>query len=296
MSESPNAALVTGASGFLGRSLVARLRALDRTVVTPERSAGFELMRDELDLSGVDHVYHLAARTFVPDAWKDPVGFHLVNAHGVMRVLEQCRKANCSMTYVSGFVYGNPEKLPISESDPVRPSNPYAFSKFAGEQACRFYAEAFGMNVSIVRPFNIYGPEQGSHFLLPIIVNQVVDPDVREVVVKDLAPRRDYIYIDDVITGILAASASPQAAVFNIGSGHSLSVSEVIDAAFRAAGVSKPVRSTQDVRSNEIMDAVADVTSLKGTGWKPTVTFDQGMRAMVAAARVRLAASHERGA
>jgi nucleoside-diphosphate-sugar epimerase len=70
----------------------------------------------------------------------------------------------------------------------------------------------------------------------------------------------------------------------------------VIDAAFRAAGVSKPVRNTQDVRSNEIMDAVADVTAIKATGWKPAVTFDQGMRAMVAAARVRLAASHERGA
>lgn len=289
MPENAAGFLVTGASGFLGRSLVRRLSALGHRVISPSRADGFDLMATDLDLTGITHVFHLAARTGVPAAWEDPVGFHLVNSHGVMRVLEQCRKAGCSMTYVSGFVYGAPERQPISETDPVRPNNPYAFSKWAGEEACRFYADVFGVRVNIVRPFNIYGPEQGLDFVLPVIVDQVVRPDVAEVVVRDLDPKRDYLHVDDVVSGILAASAAPGGAVLNIGSGKSLSVREVIESVFRAAGVTKAIKSTAQVRANEIMDTIADTTALRALGWHPTVTFDKGMESMVAAARKRLA-------
>lgn len=290
MSVSAAKVLVTGANGFLGTALVDRLRSLQVEVVTPLRADGFELMRDGLDLEGVQHVYHLAARTFVPASWEDPEGYYAINAQGVVKVLEQCRKAGCPVTYVSGFVYGNPSKQPIAESDPVRPNNPYAFSKFAGEQACRFYSEVFGHRVNIVRPFNIYGPGQPAHFLLPIIVDQVVRPDISEVVVRDLTPRRDYVHIDDVVGGILAASSSPASSTYNIGSGVSLSVREVIEAACRAAGVSKPARSTEEIRANEIADTIADITALKGTGWRPAISFDKGIATMVSAARARLTA------
>jgi nucleoside-diphosphate-sugar epimerase len=281
--------LVTGASGFLGQRLVDRLRELGRTVLAPGRADGFDIVSDDLDLAGAEHVFHLAARTSVPAAWNDPVGFHLANAHGTMRLLEACRRAGCGMTYVSGFVYGRPEHLPIAESDPPRPNNPYAFSKLMGEEACRFYASAFGVRVNIVRPFNIYGPGQDERFLLPLIIDQVVDPGVAEVVVKDLAPKRDFIHVDDVIAAILLIAGQPAGTTFNVGSGVSYSVEEIILSAFRAAGLSKPIRSTEEQRPNEIMDVLADTTLLRAIGWRPAVSFDQGMESLVVEARERLA-------
>ena len=289
MPDAEKSFIVTGATGFLGRALVRHLRLLGHQVICPSRANGFDLTSADLDLANGSHVFHLAARTGVASAWEDPVGFHLVNGHGVMRVLESCRKASCSMTYVSGFVYGAPQIQPISESHRVRPNNPYAFSKWAGEEACRFYADVFGVRVNIVRPFNIYGPEQGLDFILPVIVDQVVRPEVLEVVVKDLDPKRDYVHVDDVVSGILIAATAPQGAVFNIGSGKSLSVREVVQTVFRAAGVTKPMRSTGAVRNNEIMDTVADVSALQALGWKLAIPFDKGIETMIAAARKRLA-------
>jgi len=281
--------LVTGASGFLGDRLVRRLREEGLEVLAPRRTDGFDIVADDLDLGGADHLFHLAALTGVPAAWDDPVRFHLVNAHGTVRLLEACRAAGCGMTYVSGFVYGRPERMPIAESDPPRPNNPYAFSKLMGEEACRFYASTFGMKANIVRPFNIYGPGQDQRFLLPVIVDQVADPEAHEVVVKDLAPRRDFIHVDDVVSAIIAVARQPGGAVFNVGSGESYSVADIIAAAQRAAGSSKPVRSTEQTRPNEIMDVRADTTALRGIGWRPEIDLDRGMAQMVDEARARLA-------
>jgi nucleoside-diphosphate-sugar epimerase len=284
MLEPGAAILVTGAGGFVGRRLVERLRSLHYDVRAPSRANGFDLLRDQLDLAGVRHVFHLAARTGVPAAWQDPAGFHLVNAHGVARVLEQCHKAQCSLTYVSGYVYGVPQHLPIAETDPTDANNPYAFSKLMGEQACQFYASAFGVQANILRPFNIYGPGQDLRFVLPVIVAQAIDRSVPEVVVKDLAPRRDYIYIDDVVSAALAIADQPGGAVFNAGSGKSHSVAEIIAAVFRATGVSKPVRTSQETRHNEVMDVVADCRRLKALGWRPEVSLENGVRMVVEAA------------
>jgi nucleoside-diphosphate-sugar epimerase len=286
MAEDP--VFVTGADGFLGQALVRRLRDMGREVIAPSRAGGFDILQGDLDLKGAGHLFHLAARTGVPAAWADPAGFHLVNAHGTVRVLEACRQAGCPMTYVSGFVYGRPDRMPIRESDPARPNNPYALSKWMGEEACRFYASAYGQRVGVVRPFNIYGPGQDQRFLLPVIIDQVVDPAAGEVVVKDLEPKRDFIHVDDVIGALLAVAEGGAGGTYNVGSGESFSVREIIEAAFRAAGQAKPIRSTDETRPNEIMDVLADTTALRGLGWEPRIDLDQGIAMMVAAARQRL--------
>ena len=281
--------LVTGGTGFLGRHLVERLRAARIAVVTPSRAEGFDLQRDDLPLNDVDHVFHLAARTGVVDAWDDPVGFFQTNTHGTVRVLDQCRRHGCSLTYISAYVYGQPQRLPIAESDPVAANNPYAFSKSLAEEACRFFFRNFDLPVTILRPFNIYGPGQSEQFLLTRIASQAIDRNCQEIVVRDLAPRRDYIFISDAIDAILASLETKSGSLFNIGSGISYSVADAIRTVCRLAGVTKPSRAIVGAtRPNEINDVVADITALRAeTGWMPRVSFDEGLRKLIERLRLQ---------
>mgnify|MGYP001374337709 CR=1 FL=1 len=280
----PGRTVVTGAGGFLGRRLVATLRHRQQDVLAVGRSTGFDLLRDELPLAPGDHVIHLAAATGVPDSWKDPAGFHLVNGHGTVRVLDACRRAGATLTYVGAYIYGAPKTLPISESHPLDVNNPYAFSKWMGEQACGWYASTFNVGVTAIRLFNVYGAGQSDRFVVPRIVHQVLDPTVASVQLMDLTPRRDYLHADDAVEALLASrpSLGQSFRVFNVGSGVSSSLGDVLDAAFDAAGIRKPVESSGEVRPNEIPDVRADCTAIRtSTGWTARIPLRDGIAQMI---------------
>lgn len=274
--------VVTGANGFLGRALVKRLEGLGCRVTGLGRSTGFRLLEDELPLEGVDHVFHLAAETGVPDSWEDPVRFHLVNAHGTVRVLDQCRRSRSSLTYVGAYIYGAPRELPIGELHPIDPNNPYAFSKWMGEQACAWYADVFRMNVSAIRLFNVYGPGQSNRFLIPRIVEQALEPGDADIELMDLSPRRDYLYVDDAVDALLHAMPRETFRIYNVGHGVSHSVSEVVDVVLRRTGSRKRVRAVGQPRTNEIQDVVADTALLRQeSGWAPRVSLEDGIQRVI---------------
>jgi nucleoside-diphosphate-sugar epimerase len=270
--------LVTGGSGFIGRRLVRHLREQGAEVYAPERSA-LDVTVGPLPELSVDFVIHLAGRTFVPASWNEPADFYRVNVLGTVNVLEYCRQKQAHLLYVSGYAYGIPDSLPISEDAPLKPNNPYAFSKRSAEAVCHFYYERLQTRVTIARPFNIYGPGQSADFLIPHILKQVVDPAVAAVEVEDDTPRRDYVHVDDVIGAIERLRANPKpGAVFNIGSGESYSVAEVAEIACSAAGISKPVVSRGNQRVNDIPDVVADISAIRNAvGWSPSITLLDGL-------------------
>lgn len=273
---------VTGAGGFLGARLVRTLERRGNEVVAASRAAGFDLLRDELPIERGDHVFHLAGSTGVPASWDDPVGFHLVNAHGTVRVLDACRRARASLTYVGAYTYGFPKDLPISERHPLDPNNPYAFSKWMGEEACRWFSSTYSLPVTAIRLFNVYGAGQSDRFVVAKIVGQALDPAVDAIDLMDLRPRRDYLYVDDAIESLVASMPTQGFQVFNVGSGVSNSLYEVVDAAFRAVGSSKPVRASGEVRPNEIPDVRADCGEIaRVCGWRPRFSLVQGVDAMV---------------
>lgn len=277
---------VTGASGFIGRHLVERLTALGRRVQALSPATGFDVTRDELPAGSVDWIFHLAARTGVAEAWHDPLGFFGVNAAGTVRVLEQCRRRGLALCYVSSFLRGAASDAGARETDAVRPDNPYALSKLVGELACAFYGSHFGVKTVILRPANIYGPGQARSFLIPHIVSQLVDDAAPEILVQDLAPRRDYIHVDDVVDAILLSTTAPAGSTFNISSGTTYSVEEIIRRSCQVAGRHKPYRATGRPRPHEIAQACMDATAAhEALGWRPAVSLERGLQSVIESMR-----------
>jgi nucleoside-diphosphate-sugar epimerase len=276
-----NAVLVTGGSGFIGGAVVAALRASGREVVTLSRADGDIAAAETLSRyrdAGIASVVHCAGRTFVPDSWSDPAGFIQANTLGTMRVLEFCRTTGARLAHISAYVYGQPDSLPIAETAPVRANNPYALSKRMAEQACRFHADHLDVPVTVLRPFNVYGPGQPEKFLVPTILTQLRSG--RGVEMLDLEPRRDYIFLADLVAAILRAEIQNESGyrVFNIGSGLSYSVAEIVAAAQAIAGTHLTVTSRNARRTQEIPDVVADITAAKAAlNWAPRHDLSAGL-------------------
>ena len=280
--------LVTGASGFLGKPLVSALKSQGHEVYAidlPDGDITLESTLSPFSDKGISRVIHLAGRTFVPDSWKTPFDYYRVNVLGTVNVLEFCRKTGAGMTFISSYLYGAPEYLPIDEEHPVKWYNPYSHTKVMAENACRFYSEAFKVPVVILRPFNAYGPGQPSQFLIPEVIHKVLDPSVQVVEVMDLRPRRDYVFLNDLVDAFVK-SVHVSSGVFNIGSGVSYSAEDIIRLVMKITGIEKPYVSKGSVRPNEIFDLYADCNRAKRElNWKPGTSFEKGIATCIEYAR-----------
>jgi nucleoside-diphosphate-sugar epimerase len=274
--------LVTGGSGFIGTPLVRELRK-SHEVLALSRDAGDIAEPGTLEqVKPVEHVFHFAGRTFVPDSWKDTAGFMSTNVLGTANVIAYCRRVRAPLTFASAYVYGKPERLPIAEDARPKPNNPYALSKYLAEQLCEFAAAYDGLRVTVIRPFNIYGPGQPEHFLIPTIIRQLkAGGPIR---VMDLAPRRDYLHVDDLVrllTSTVAGKGKSYCLV-NAGSGESRSVREIIDIVQEIAGTSLDVLDEGKPRHQELDDVRADVSlAAREFGWKPTTSLRVGIERLI---------------
>ncbi|GAB4315452.1 MAG: NAD-dependent 4,6-dehydratase LegB [Methanobacteriaceae archaeon] len=273
--------LVTGHDGFIGSYLVPELEK-NNEVLTLEREEGFIDVRDwrKLESIGeVDVIYHLAAVTFVPYSFDHPRETYEVNVAGTINILELARLRSVEkIVTMSSYVYGRPQYLPIDENHPLQPNNPYTHSKMVMEKLCQGYSTDFGLECVILRPFNIYGPGQGDNFLIPSIIKQLKQGKIE---LQDPEPRRDFIYVADVIDALLkAGSYSPadKLDIFNVGYGESYSVSDIVDKIVELHGKEVDVSYTGDRRPNEVMDTVADITHIQDKmDWKPLTSLNDGL-------------------
>jgi nucleoside-diphosphate-sugar epimerase len=281
--------LVTGAEGFIGRRLVEALRSAGHSVLELGRVDGDitdpSTLEPFLEIP-VDFVFHLAGRTYVPDSWREPASFQHVNVIGAANVLELCRKKKVPLTCVSAYLYGVPASLPIKETDRIEPNNPYAFSKFMAESLCEFYFKHFDVPVTIIRPFNVYGIGQKTHFLIPGIIAQIKAGN--PIHVKDLAPRRDYLYLDDLVDGLMCTMKNKSGhRVYNLGYGSSLSVKEIIDIIQSLAETSLDIVCENVPRKNEIQDVCSDIRKAQeGLAWQTRHSFEDGIRKILAKEKV----------
>jgi nucleoside-diphosphate-sugar epimerase len=270
--------LVTGAAGYLGQALVQQLPrhkviALDRQTCDLSRPEAIV----HLSSYPIDYIFHLAGRIGVMASWQNPADFYRNNVDTTRNLLEVARLKKIPMHYVSAYVYGNQIKQPISEEALCQPNNPYAHSKYLAEEMCRFYHRHYQVAVTISRPFNIYGGDQTRQMFIPSIVEQILHKE--EVQMNDLAPRRDYVHIDDVVQALLAIMAHGKPGeVYNIGTGSSYSCKEVIALLQKLAQTQKPVISKNNCRPEEILDTRADLAKIQAdTGWRPALSLEEGL-------------------
>ena len=274
--------LVTGAPGFIGQNLMPKLNVCGYETLAVGRSEGDIADKSTwINFERADVLIHLAGSAFVPDSWKDPSGFMKANLYGTVCALDYCRQHNAKFIYLSSYLYGNPRELPIPESALLVANNPYALSKKLAEEACEFYANFYGVKVVIFRPFNVYGPGQSKNFLIPSIIKQICVGDT--VCVKDLNPRRDYIYIDDLVDAIVkAVNGQLDFDIFNIGTGQSYSVAELIDIIQKIKGTSLKVHSDSERRLGEVMDTQAEIKkAMNILDWRPKYSLQAGLEKMI---------------
>lgn len=273
--------LVTGSSGFIGKALCTKLKSQQIEVIEFSGDICDSNSIQKLNNTNISHCFHLAAKTFVPDSWLHPATFIKTNVSGTQNILNLCKNKNASLTYISAYLYGAPKEIPISENTPLNPNNPYALSKYLAEQLCSFYALAYNLNISVIRPFNVYGPGQEGKFLIPSIIRQAIHE--KEIKVKDLSPKRDYVFIDDLIDAMIASMfKKKEYAVYNVASGTSYSVKEVIDAIQQVSKTDLKIISENTERANEIPDTLANIDHIKNElAWHPRHSFTEGIAKII---------------
>ncbi len=276
---------ITGAGGFLGKALTALLKKNNFEVVSISRSSGVDITKAETltTIPDFDCLIHLAAHTFVPDSYNNTAAFFSINLNGTLNALELCKKRNARFIFSGSYVYGQPNYLPVDENHPINMWNPYASSKIICEQLCHVYNKEFQVPVDILRIFNIYGPGQNSSFLIPKIIEGVFKGQLN---LETLTPRRDFIYVNDVCNAFLQCllihSEEQTFNVYNIGSGSSYSVQQIVDKVISFTGLNPTISCNEKRRAVEVEDVKADNSKIKrDKKWHPSVSFDQGLKDMI---------------
>ena len=271
--------LVTGADGFLGRHIQQDLTRHGFDVLPKRRTDGdvTEIITwDKFPSS--DYLVHLAGLTFVPASWENPTDFVQSNSVSTSHALDFCRKNKTKMIFLSTYLYSSKLQTPIKETDEIEPANPYALSKLLGEQLCSFYAKQFGVEVIILRPFNVFGSGQNLRFLIPSIISQAIKGD--EISVLDIRPARDYVFIEDLLDAVHKSITSDlRFGIINVGTGIASTVEQLIFSLADVIGRKLTINSSNQERFGEINSTQADISQAKLLlGWQPKWSLSQGLR------------------
>lgn len=285
-------ALVTGASGFVGRHLVAHLRASgdDVAVLDHEGEDAIDVtdgpaVAKTIAAADPEAVYHLAARTHVGESWSAPERVWRVNAEGTLHVLRACVDTGASRVLVVGSAeeYGPVDKdaLPITEDAPLRPVSPYSASKVAAEFLALQAFLGEGLPTLRVRSFNHTGPGQSPGFLVPALAARIAAAERDEhdeIAVGATDPVRDLIDVRDVVRAYrLLVERGVPGEVYNVCRGEGVSVAEVASRLLALAR--RPLRLRVDpelVRPVDVPRLVGSPARLRAaTGWEPEIPLDR---------------------
>ena len=308
-----NTVLVTGADGFIGSHLTEELVKKGERVkafcyynsfgswgwldtLPPEIKNEIEVfMGDIRDPNGVrtamegqDVVYHLAALIAIPFSYHSPDSYVDTNIKGTLNVLNAARQVGTKRLLVTSTseVYGTARYVPIDENHPFQGQSPYSATKIGADRLAESFWRSFELPVTIVRPFNTYGPRQSARAVIPTIITQLLAGRT-EIKLGSLEPTRDFNYVKDTVAGFMALGGC-EAAIgqeVNIATGVEHSIGDLANELIRQINPeAKIVCDSQRLRpkDSEVERLLGDATKMhKLTGWKPAYTFEQGLAATI---------------
>ncbi|MEZ4553892.1 MAG: NAD-dependent epimerase/dehydratase family protein [Dehalococcoidia bacterium] len=302
MSALHGPALVTGSSGFLGGHLVARLvsegcavSGLDwvppRTPRPPEmRDFRVDIRDDEAVRGAVlearpEVVYHLAAQASVSVSMREPevdIETNVLGSVHLMRAAIEARAKRFVFVSTGGALFGEPDAVPVTEELAAAPQSVYGASKFAAEQYLRLLAAPADIELSVVRPGNIYGPAQDPHgeagvvaiFAMRMLANE------EATIFGDGSQRRDYVYVEDVVEAAVRA-ATERPATCLIGTGIGTTTQDIFDHLARLSGYERPAVYGPE-RPGDIQRIMLDASRARDLwGWAPQTDLEAGLDATV---------------
>lgn len=301
--------LVTGAGGFIGSHLAeelvrqgARVRALLHYDSRPQRSnlelADPKLLAEIEILSGdvadphfmmravkdCDVVFHLAALIGIPFSYVAPSAYVQTNIIGTVNVMEACRLHQTPrLVHTStSECYGTAQYTPIDEKHPLQGQSPYSASKIAADKLAESFFLSFNLPVTVVRPFNTYGPRQSARAIIPTILSQLLS-GTKKLRIGAADPVRDMNYADDTVAAFLAAASSEKTLgeVINAGSGRGVSIGQLAELAMRVTGRTVPIEvdsARQRPSGSEVWKLIASNEKAKMLmDWSPKVSLEAGI-------------------
>jgi NAD dependent epimerase/dehydratase len=310
--------LVTGAGGFIGSHLVEGLLRAGRRVRAFVRYAshggtgwleelpadlrtGCETFFGDITdaravleaTRGCGCVFHLAALIGIPYSFVAPASYVTVNVQGTLHVLEAARSVGVERVVVASTseVYGSARYTPMSEEHALQPQSPYAATKIGAESLALSYRASFGLPVSIVRPFNTYGPRQGTRAIIPAIVTQALYSDA--IRVGNCTPVRDMLFVEDTVAGLLALADSSACVgqPTNLATGVGVAVGELVERIVGLVGRRIPVIEVEERKrphTSEVSRLIGSATrAAERMGWCPRVDLQEGLTRTIAWFRAR---------
>jgi NAD dependent epimerase/dehydratase len=301
--------VVTGAGGFIGSALVERLvtegahvRAMLRYTSRAERGCLAdvpETVLQEVDVTlgdvrdfdavravvrGAHAVFHLAALIGIPYSYEHPQEVIDTNVLGTSNVLLAAKELPTLERVVltsTSEVYGSALRIPIDEDHPLQAQSPYSATKIAADALGMSFNRSFGMPVTIVRPFNAYGPRQSARAVIPTIISQALAGKTLQMGTLDT--RRDFTFVEDTARGFVAVAAADEAVgqIFNVGSGADVRIGDIVTKVGAIVGreleVAEDDRRVRPTKS-EVTRLLADSSkALRIAGWRAEVSLDDGL-------------------
>ena len=277
---------ITGKQGFIGNMISKVLSRENHHIVSLDkytRSCNFGMSKNGLSCNDdLDWVLHFGAATSISSSFEAPFFTYLNNISSTLKALEIAHRNNSAFLYMSSYVYGKPEYLPIDEKHPVASLNPYMGSKIIGEQVCGQLSDMFNIPLIILRVFNVYGDWKIPGRLISDLVESATLK--KPIVLNDPYPHRDYLYIKDFQRLIIKIidQATVKKGIYNVGYGKSHSNLEVAETVKKISGIDFQIVIGAGRRRNDITDCVADINLVKSVfDWKPIYSLDKGLKELL---------------
>lgn len=305
--------LVTGADGFIGSHLVEELVKREYQVKAFVYYNSFntwgwldtlptEIMKNvevfqgdirdpngvEEAVKGVDAVFHLAALIAIPFSYHSPDTYVDTNIKGTLNVLQAARKHNIGRVIVTSTseVYGTAQYVPIDEKHPFQGQSPYSATKIGADRLAESFYRSFGLPVTIVRPFNTYGPRQSARAVIPTIITQLLAGKT-EIKLGSLTPTRDFNYVKDTVNGFISIYESDKTVgeEINIATQKEISIGQLAEELIRQINPEAHIICDEE----RLRPEKSEVNRLLGcnekimrlTEWKPQYSLEEGLRSTI---------------